>query len=207
MTQAVLWRSAQPILASCVARVSLGVGLMPIALTILETIGHEYPKRCCNKKLSDQQKPIKASLMAVSKIGQMAVSLYIIHPGHPGLPGAVIQKIGLAAAYSLLCLYTHFVPRTESNHFYHRIGCGVNMALEIVVQLVNAFILGAAVFKFLHPVAVGFLVLPAALNSLGLWSCNWICGHLSSLRRDIFPNGPPAYRTDPQTRHDRAHSF
>lgn len=186
MAQAVLWKSAQSILASCMTRVSLGVGLMPIALTILQSIGHEYPKKCCCKKLSDQQKLIKTSLMAASKIGQMAVSLYIIHPG------AVIQKISVAASHSLLCLYTHLVPRTESNHFYHRIGCGVNMALEVVVQLVNAFILGAAVFKFVHPVAVGFVVLPPALVSLSLWSCNWMCEHLSSLRRDIFPNRLPA---------------
>ncbi|HEX4840481.1 MAG TPA: hypothetical protein VFU89_08585 [Rhabdochlamydiaceae bacterium] len=182
MAQTVVWRSAQSILASCVTRVSLGVGLMPIALTILQNIGHAYPKNCCSKKLSDQQKLIKTSLMAASKIGQMALSLYIIHPGHPG---AIIQKISVAAAHGLLCLYTHFVPRTESNHFYHRIGCGVNMALEVVVQLVNIFILGAAVFKFVHPVAVGFVVLPAALVSLTMWACNWMCDHLSSLRRDI----------------------
>ena len=178
-----LWRSAQPILASFIERVSLGVGLMPIAIAMLQNIGHAYPKPCCSKKLSEGQKAFKASLMGVSKVGQMAVALYTVYPG------AVIQKISLVAVYSLLCFYTHRVPRTESNRLYHQIGCGVNMALEIVVQLVNALILGAAVFKFVHPVAVGFVVVPGALFSLGLWSCNWICegGHLSKLRGDIVP--------------------
>lgn len=187
MAQAVLWKSAQPIAASFVERVTWGIALTPIAMKVLEKIGHTYPKRCCSQQLSEGQKTFKASLMAISKAGQMATALSIIHPE------AITQKIGLVATYSLLLFYTHLVSRTEGNRLYHQIGCGVNMALEIVVQLVNAFILGAAAFKFIHPIAAGFMVLPVAFFSLIMWHCNWICdgGHLSRFRGDVFPISIP----------------
>lgn len=162
-----------------IERVSPRIGLIPIALVIIEALGHACPKSCSCSDLSDSQKKNKICVMLASKIGGLATILYL----HSG---TTIQKISLIAAYSFLCFCTHFVPRAKSNCLCHQLGCGVNMALEVVVKLVNAFILGAAVFKFVHPVAVGFVVVPAMFFSLGHSYCNWILrgGHLKDLRGD-----------------------